>query len=340
MDANLNIPDKGITAVLGPSGCGKTTLLRALAGLDQYPGGKLKVAGRIWQDAANFTPPHLRPVGYVFQEASLFQHLTVKKNLEYGLKRTPKENRKISLETAIELLNLANLLERKPDTLSGGERQRVAIARALAVSPELLLMDEPLAALDRERKLEIMPYLEILNRKLDIPIVYVSHATDEVARLADNVVLMQQGKITAYGKVQEMFTRLDLPLAHKDDAGSIIKALVSAHDEDYKLTYLKFAGGTITISHKDLPIGSKVRLRLAAKDISLTLNKQKNTSILNIFQAIIDKLAEEGKSQVTVRLLAGDIPIISRITKKSAKLLELKPGKEVFIQVKSVALLS
>jgi molybdate transport system ATP-binding protein len=340
LDVDLSVPDHGVTALLGPSGCGKTTLLRTIAGLESCRDGFLKVGDMIWQDARRFVPPHQRPLGYVFQETSLFAHLSVRGNLMYGVKRVPETRRKVSVDKAIELLGIGALLERRTDKLSGGERQRVAIARALAVSPEILLMDEPLAALDLALKQEIMPYLESLHSELDIPVVYVSHLPDEVARLADHLVLLEAGRIKASGALGDMLTRLDLPLAHGDDAEALIDAVVAGHDNDYDLTHLDFPGGRFTVTRKALPVGHSVRLRVAARDVSLTLEHQSGTSILNIFPATIDEITAEGSAQVTVRLLAGGVPLLSRVTRKSAALLELEHGKSVYAQAKSVALLS
>jgi molybdate transport system ATP-binding protein len=279
-------------------------------------------------------------VGYVFQEPSLFDHIDVRGNIEYGYKRLAKAERKISLDKAIELSGVGHLLQRKPDTLSGGERQRVAIARALAVSPGILLMDEPLAALDPARKQEILPYLESMHDELDIPVIYVSHSTDEVARLADHLVLLEEGRVIASGATGEMLTRLDLPLAKGEDAEALIEAVVAGHDDEYALTYLDFAGGRFTVSHKHLEIGKPVRLRVVARDVSLTLEHQSDTSILNIFPVIIDEITPVGSSQFTVRLLANDVPLLSRVTRKSAALLGLEKGKKVYAQAKSVALLA
>ena len=340
LDVDLNIPSAGVTSVLGPSGCGKTTLLRAIAGLEYHGGGFLKVGDHTWQDAGQFVPPHKRSLGYVFQEASLFAHLNVRGNLEYGVKRVPESERRVSVEQAIELLGISKLLDRQTDTLSGGERQRVAIARAMAVSPRLLLMDEPLANLDRARKQEVLPYIESLHAELKIPVVYVSHSQDEVARIADELVLLDAGRVTATGAIDEMFTRLDLPLAHDDDAAAIIEAAVAGHDEKYDLTHLDFAGGRITVSRAAMQVGDRARLRLAARDVSLTLERQSSTSILNIFSATVDEITEKGQAQVTVRLLVGGVPLLARITRKSAVELDLQSGKPVYAQVKSVALLT
>ncbi len=340
LDVGLEIPSHGVTSLFGPSGCGKTTLLRAIAGLEYHAGGYLRIGDSIWQDEEHFIPPHRRPLGYVFQEASLFEHLSIRGNLEYGFKRISQSTRRISLNDAIELLEVSQLLERRPATLSGGEKQRVAIARALAVSPELLLLDEPLAAVDFDRKQDIIPYLESLHRELDIPIIHVSHQPEEVSRLADHLVLLESGRVVAAGDVHEVFTRLDLPLAAGSDAASVIEAVVANHDGPYQLTVLDFPGGRITMGRIKPAVGSAVRLRLAARDVSLTLEHQSGTSILNILPVTVDELKPLGDAQVIVRLLAGTVPILACITRKSADELDLKPGKSVFAQIKGIALLT
>jgi len=340
LDVSLQLPLSGITAIFGASGCGKTTLLRAIAGLEKCPNGLLTIGSVSWQCASHFVPTHQRSLGYVFQEASLFTHLTVQANLEYGRKRVPPAQRRIALDKAVELLAIQPLLKRYIHQLSGGERQRVAIARALAVSPEILLMDEPLAALDRTHKLEILPYLDALHDELSIPILYVSHSHDEVARLADYLVLLDAGRVVASGAITEMLTRLDLPLACSGEAESLIEATVSGHDDTYHLTYVDFPGGRFTLTEEALSIGRKVRLRIVARDVSLTLAPQHDTSILNIFYVSIDAIQPVNNAQVMVRLLAGGVPLLSRVTKKSAALLDLQSGKQVYAQVKSVALLS
>ena len=340
LDIDTEIPSRGVTAIFGDSGCGKTTLLRSIAGLERCPQGLLQINDTVWQDKTHFIPAEKRSIGYVFQEASLFEHLNVLKNIQYGCSRVPEKERTIELEQAIDLLALKPLLKRKTTQLSGGERQRVAIARALASSPKILLMDEPLSALDLKRKHEIMPFLESLHDQLNIPVLYVSHAPGEIARLADHLLLMGNGKILASGALDTMLTRLDLPLAHGDRAASLIHAKVAEHDQTFNLTYLDFPGGRFTVAHKDLPVNHPVRLRVIARDVSITLDHQSNTSILNIFPAVVDTMTPEGNAQVMVRLLLNNIPILSRITQKSASLLALEPGKKVFAQVKSVALLS
>jgi len=340
LQVDLQLPVHGVTSLFGPSGCGKTSLLRAIAGLDRHVGGYLRVGSLLWQDQQTFVPPHQRPIGYVFQEASLFDHLDVQDNLAYGLRRVPEGERTITLKRAIALLGIAPLLRRNPSTLSGGERQRVAIARALAVSPRLLLMDEPLAAVDVERRQEILPWLEALHRELDIPVIHVSHSPEEVARLADHLVLMRHGRAIATGDVHDLFTRLDLPLALAQDAASVVEATVSGHDEEYRLTQLEFGGGRLIMSRQSVAVGSPVRLRLAARDVSLTLEHQQGTSILNILPVVVDEISLDDNAQVTVRVLAEGVPLLARITRKSALELGLQPGMQVFAQIKGIALLN
>lgn len=342
LDASFTVPARGITALFGPSGCGKTTLLRSIAGLEKHARGHVRIGHSVWQDATTFLPTHQRALGYVFQEASLFNHLSVRGNLEYGFKRIVAELRRISFEQAVDLLGLEPLLMRQSATLSGGERQRVAIARALLTSPQLLLMDEPLSALDHQRKQEILPFFERLHAELDIPMLYVSHAPDEVARLADYLVLLDKGQVRASGPIAEMLTRADLPLAHDHDAGAIIDATVIWLDADYHLASVAFAGGHIAIAEQQLSVGDNVRLRILARDVSLTLEHQTGTSILNIIPATVTALSEDSpsnKGQLLVQLDAAGTPLLARVTHKSADALKLAPGISVFAQVKSVALL-
>ncbi len=342
LDAGFDAPGRGVTALFGPSGSGKTTLLRCLAGLERAQDGYLKVNGEIWQDDSKgiYLPTHRRPLGYVFQEASLFPHLDVRRNLEYGWKRIPATQRRVGFDQAVELVGIGQLLTRDPARLSGGERQRVAVARALLVSPDLLLMDEPLAALDLASKRDILPYLERLHDELSIPVLYVSHSPDEVARLADYMVLMDRGRSVASGPLKDMLARLDLPLAHGDEAGVVIDTVVGEHDETYHLTRLDFAGGAISVARQPHALGHRMRLRIHARDVSLALERHIDSSILNILPARVVEIADENPAQVMVRLDAGDVPLLARITRKSSALLGLKPGMAVFAQVKSVALLA
>lgn len=338
LDVDISLPACGVTAVFGPSGCGKTTLLRAIAGLEYDPNGYCKISDDIWQDGLDFLPTHRRPLGFVFQEASLFPHLTVQHNLEYGMKRVPKSEQRVKLQDTAELLGIEKLLNRSPAGLSGGERQRVAIARALLTSPRLLLMDEPLAALDRASKREILPYLERLHDLLAMPVLYVSHSAEEVSRLADHLLLLEGGRVRASGQLGEMLTRLDIAREQGNEAEAVIETTVVEHDPQFHIIYLEFAGGRFSVAGNSLPVGRKARLRVLARDVSLTLKHQTGTSILNIFAAKVEELLEESPSQVLVRLTIAGEPVLSRITHKSATLLELVPGKQVFAQIKAVAL--
>jgi molybdate transport system ATP-binding protein len=341
LDINLQLPGRGITALFGASGSGKTTCLRVLAGLEQEAKGRVSVAGELWQSSAQgiFRPLHQRALGYVFQEASLFDHLNVQDNLTYGFKRTPSNQRRHGWDQAVALLGIEHLLLRWPHELSGGERQRVAIGRALASSPRLLLMDEPLAALDAPRKADILPYLERLHAELAIPIVYVSHAIDEVARLADHLVLLQAGRVLASGPTAQMLTRLDLPLAHGDTASAVIQARVSGHEPAYHLTLAEFAGGCLRVPQQALQPGQALRIRVQARDVSLTLSPQTDTSILNILPALVTGWAADGPGQMVVGLDAAGTSLLARVTRKSFDALGLREGLQVYAQIKGVAIL-
>ena len=337
LDVDLLLPSTGVTAIFGPSGSGKTTFLRALAGLENNE-GYLKVGDVIWQDEKHFVPTHRRSIGYVFQEASLFEQLNVKDNIEYGFKRSIDADQSV-MQRAIILLQIEHLLERRTSELSGGERQRVAIARALSLGPKMLLMDEPLASLDEQHKKEILPFLERLHAELEIPMIYVTHSVDEVAHLADQLILLDEGRVIGNGKISEVLTRLDLSLAHGERAASLIQAKVGEHDEHYNLTTIDFSGGQFFVPRKQLPVGCDVRLRVEARDVSLTVERQSDTSILNILPAIVDEISDENDAQVIVRLKVGDDLLLSCVTKKSADLLQLQQGKKIYAQIKSVALL-
>jgi molybdate transport system ATP-binding protein len=340
LDVDIELPGRGVTALFGHSGSGKTTLLRCIAGLERVGGGELCVNGTVWQDADTFVPTHRRPLGYVFQETSLFAHLSVRRNLEYGMKRVPAALQRGGLEASIDLLGIGALLERSTEGLSGGERQRVAIARALAVNPEFLLLDEPLASLDLARKQEILPYLERLHDELDIPVLYVSHAPDEIARLADHVVLLENGRVVAQGGLQTTLSRLDLAGAFAEDLGAVIEATIGAHDDSDHLTRLDFQGGSVHVSRCAEAPGSRMRLRIRASDVSLATQRPEHTSILNLFQAQVVELADATvPGQVLVKLDVGGTPFIARISGRSRKALRIEPGAAVWAQVKSVAVL-
>ncbi|WP_298209189.1 molybdenum ABC transporter ATP-binding protein [Acidovorax sp.] len=343
LDVDLQLPGHGVTALFGPSGCGKTTCLRAIAGLERAQPGRVEVNGDLWQDDAQkiWRATHERALGYVFQEASLFDHLSVRGNIDYGLKRTPAARRKVALEQAVELLGIDHLMNRRPHALSGGERQRVAMARALATSPRLLLMDEPLAALDAQRKAEVLPYLERLHRNLDIPMLYVSHAIDEVARLAGHMVLMREGRVLAHGRTDELTVRLDLPLAHGDAAATVIDGTVLQHDVHDHITTVGFGGGQLLlVSPTPRATGEPLRLRVQARDVSLALAAPSDTSILNILPATVVALEQDSPGQLMVALDAGPTRLLARVTERSAQALALAPGQAVFAQVKGIAIVN
>jgi molybdate transport system ATP-binding protein len=341
LDTDLQLPGHGVTALFGPSGSGKTTCLRVIAGLEKAKDAYIAINGEVWQDDARgiFLPTHQRALGYVFQEASLFAHLNVQRNLEYGMRRIPDAQRRVSLDNAVKLLDIGHLKDRKPDKLSGGERQRVAIARALATSPRVLLMDEPLAALDVKRKAEIMPYLERLHDELDIPILYVSHAPDEVARLADHLVLLEGGKTLASGATNDLMTRLDLDIAHGDAASALVAATIVGHDAEFHLSSADFDGGRLLLPRQTSDIGQTVRIRIQARDVSLSLAPQRETSILNIIPALVTEISDDTAGQVMVGLDAKGTRLLARVTRKSAVAMSLLPGRAVYAQIKGVAIL-
>ena len=341
LDLDLDLPGNGISALFGASGSGKTTALRVLAGLEPGATGRICVQGEVWQDSAKaiFKPVHQRALGYVFQEASLFEHLNVQANLQYGFKRTPAPQRNHHWDHTLDLLGITHLLSRWPHELSGGERQRVAIARALATSPRLLLLDEPLAALDAPRKAEIFPYLERLQTQLSLPVIYVTHAIDEVARLADHLVLFDAGRVTASGPTSDLLTRLDLPLAHGDTAGAVITCSVLNHDANDHLTTTEFLGGQLIVPRQNALIGQRLRIRVAARDVSLTLAHQHDTSILNILTASVTALAQDSPGQMMVALDVAGSTLLARVTQRSVSALGLTPGCKVYAQIKGVAVL-
>jgi len=344
LDIDLRLPGRGVTGVFGRSGSGKTTLLRGVAGLAPAR-GQLCVNGEVWLDTARrvSVPTHKRALGYVFQEASLFPHLSVRDNLLYGYRRIPPRQRRVELAQAASLLGVERLLERMPAGLSGGERQRVGIARALLASPRLLLMDEPLAALDTGSKQEILPYLERLHEELDIPVLYVSHAQEEIARLADHLVLMEAGRAIASGPIADMLSRLDLPAAMAGDGSVVIEGWAGEHDPRYGLLTVRLANSEAFLRavHGPVPAGQRLRLAVQARDVSLALNRHEDGSILNLLPVRVDEIAAtENPAHVLVRLDADGTALLARITRYSADRLALAPGRRAWAQVKAVSLLA
>jgi molybdate transport system ATP-binding protein len=347
LDVALALPARGVSALFGPSGCGKTTLLRCLAGLERAPGGRVVVDGHAWQDDAArvFLPAHRRPIGMVFQDAALFEHLDVRGNVAFGWKRLAPADRRVSLDEAVAWTGIEPLMDRRCDALSGGERQRVAMARALAASPRLLLMDEPLAALDAARKAEILPALERLNAASGIPIVYVSHAIAEVARLADHVVQMDAGRVVASGPVAAFLERLDLALPPGQDAGVVLAGTVGLRDADWHLARLDVPGAAFWTRDPGHALGTALRLRVLARDVSLALAPQEGSSILNQLACTVEAVADDAdpaQALVRVRTRPAQGPgvaLLARLTRRSAHALALAPGVDAWALVKSVALL-
>lgn len=346
LDASFVVPTRGVTAIFGASGSGKTTVARCLAGLHYLPGSFCSIDGDIWQDEATFRKTHQRPIGYVFQEASLFSHLTVKRNLLYGVPKDLQMSSHdgISLDEVVELLGLASLLERSPHNLSGGERQRVAIGRALLSQPKLLLMDEPLSALDRPTKNEILPFLERLHARLSLPVFYISHDMSEIERLADHLILMQHGHIVGVGPLQALQSDPSLPLAGAREAVVNLDATVEAHDNAYGLLTLRVAGGRLLVPAPPVAAGKRQRLRIAASDVSITCTAPDASSILNVLPARIISNSPLGHGEVIVVLALGadgcGTRLLARITLRSWDQLGLSEAMNVFAQVKGVSLVS
>ena len=345
----LQLPGQGITAIFGPSGSGKTTLLRAVAGLEKNPQGRIQIAANIWQDTKQgiHLPTWQRPLGYVFQESSLLPHLSVAENLNFGLKRALKSANSAqteankALQASVELLGIGSLLQRMPNELSGGERQRVAIARAIAMQPQLLLMDEPLASLDAARRQEIFPWLARLRDELKMPMLYVTHSAEEVTRLADHLVVLDQGHVKAQGSVSAVLTQVVNPVVVGEDAGALIEGCIGAVDAQWHLSRVDFDGGCIWMRDAGLPVGKAVRIRILARDVSLAISEPTNTSIQNQLRGSIQSITSDPHpSQVMVVLKCGAEEVLARVTKRAVNELALQVGMPVWAQVKSVALVA
>ena len=332
---DLVLPGRGITILFGPSGSGKTTLLRCVAGLESSFKGRIAIGQDIWHDSEQkqSSPVWQRPIGYVFQEASLFEHLSVQQNLNFGLKRSRSKH---PIAHSIALLGIGPLLERRPESLSGGERQRVAIARALATDPRLLLLDEPMAALDEARRQEIMPWLERLRDELHTPMLYVTHSSQEAARLGDHMVLLKNGQVTHSGAVADVFRRID-----DQDTSAILTARVVSKDLPWQLAELACDDITIWTADNDLAINQTVRLRIAARDVSVSTSKPLNTSIQNQITGLITAIENDRHpSHALVTIGCGKTQLFARVTRKAVHTLGLSVEQKVWAQIKAVALLA
>jgi molybdate transport system ATP-binding protein len=336
LDAEFETPSGSITAIFGQSGAGKTTLINMIAGLTKPSQGHIISDGHtlFHSEKSIDIRPERRRIGYVFQEGRLFPHMNVRRNLLYG----HRKNSVLHFGQISTLLDLEPLLERRPATLSGGERQRVAIGRALLSNPNLLLMDEPLASIDVQRRAEILPFIERLRDELKMTIIYVSHAVEEVIRLADTMVILSAGKLAAVGGVEELMSRLDLfPLTGRFEAGAVLAATCQGYDPEYGLAELSFAGGTLRVAGPEMDIGTQVRVHIRARDVSLMLGRPEMTSVLNIFEGTVLEIAETSSPQVDVRLDIGS-PLIARITKKSMHDLNIRAGVKLYALVKAIAI--
>jgi molybdate transport system ATP-binding protein len=343
LDVDLRLPGSGITVLFGRSGSGKTSVLRCVAGLEAGARARIEVDGEVWQDdaAGIFLPTHRRALGYVFQEASLFEHLDVRGNLDYGRRRTRAHGADRTLCDVIDLLGIGHLLGRKVTGLSGGERQRVAIARALATMPRLLLLDEPLAALDTARRQEILPWLERLRADLNLPMLYVTHSVDELARLADYVVVLDKGRATAAGPVDAVLSAIDAPAVGGDEAGALVHGVVAERSAEWHLARVDFDRGSLWLRDGGVALGTPVRLRVLARDVSLATREPAGSSIQNHFPCVVESVAPDAHpSQVLVRVRCGHTALIARITGRALAELGLAAGTPAWVQVKSVALLS
>ncbi len=341
LEARLNIPESGVTVLFGPSGSGKTTLLRCLAGLERSSAGFMQVGETIWQDESRdlFVPVHERSIGVVFQEPRLFPHLSVRSNLLYGFKRIPVQERRIVLDDVVEVLNIGHLLDRRPRFLSGGEGQRVAIGRALLTSPRLLLMDEPLASLDSERKREIVPYIRRLQTTWGIPIIYVSHSLEEILQLVDTMVLLKEGKIVAQGPAKKVFSDLDLRgLITSEILGAIFDARVIAHEPEFGLTRVQFMEYQLHVPRQAAEVGQSIRLHIHSNDVSVVASPSDiRTSVLNVLEATVMEigLIDPTGYSVDVKLDVGQA-LLATITRKSLANLGLEPGQKVYAHIKAI----
>lgn len=339
LDVAFTVPARGVTALFGPSGCGKTTVLRCIAGLNRMKTGDLKVLGHVWQDEKTFVPPHRRPLGYVFQEASLFAHLSVRGNMNFGRKRNRSNDKAPAFDDVVSLLGIGHLLDRSTARLSGGERQRVAIARALLSGPRMLLMDEPLAALDAASKEEILPYLEALHNSLAIPTFYVSHDMAEVERLADHIVVLKDGKEMTCCSLAAFMRRNAAP--DSEEGGTVLPARIAGPTDEDGLTPVEVDGGRFWIAGADQTPGSRLRISIPAAGVALFEQPPGRGSVLNVLPARIADVRSAGPAMTFVSLRLGadgrGAALYAYVTRRSARDLDLAPGKVMHAAVKAVA---
>jgi len=332
-----SLPQSGVCAIYGASGSGKSTLLDCIAGLRRPgKGSRIAFGEQLWQDGDSFVPPWQRNIGYVFQDARLFPHLDVRGNLQYAISRRPGG---LQLEKVAQWLDLESLLSRRPADLSAGQKQRVAIARALVANPNLLLLDEPLANLDKLASTQLTAYLQKLAQELEVPMLYVSHDIEEVSQLADHLLLLESGELAAQGPLLDLCSRLDNRLSQEEQAAAINRAAIVRHDPDYGLTELDLEGQPLFVSELPQQPGQQRRLRIPARHVSICRQRPTDSSILNILAVTISEIEQGSGSVLMLRLAIGSQYLLARITRKSLEMLDLKIGDLVYAQVKSAALL-
>jgi molybdate transport system ATP-binding protein len=335
LDVAFEIERVGVTTLFGPSGAGKTSVINAIAGLFRPDEGRIAIDGRVVLDtkAGVFVPARERHTGYVFQDARLFPHMNVENNLRFGWRRAQKPVSENEIARVIALLGLSHLLTRSPKALSGGEKGRVALGRALLASPDILLLDEPLAALDAARRSEILPYLERLRDETKLPMIYVSHAVDEVARLADEIVVLRDGRSVEQGSVFDLLTRMGTGI---DPLGAVLDAKVQSHHPADGLTVLSFDGGQLIVSQIARPVGARVRIRVRAEDIMLACEEPRAISANNVLRARVTAIRQDDGPQADVQLACGATRLVARITRASVARLGLAEGAPIFAIIKSV----
>jgi molybdate transport system ATP-binding protein len=339
LNIDFQVPSPGITALFGPSGSGKSTVINAAAGLLRPDTCRIEADGKLLADTTSgvWLPPERRRVGLVFQESRLFPHMSVDTNLRFGMRRVAPGA--IRFDDVIDLLGLGTMLDRRPHTLSGGERQRVAIGRALLAQPHLLLMDEPLASLDAARKEEILPFLTRLKTSLRVPILYVTHALDEVARLADTMVLIAAGQVLGFGPVWDVAARADLPLAQRDDAGALLMCEVAENDAGRTLTRLQGGGVPLWVPLLDLPVGSLCRVRIPAREVILAARPPEAISLHNIIPGTVRRIADDAaRRSVVVEVALPNGGLLSRVTPDAVARLNLFQGSPVLALIKSTSI--
>ncbi len=344
LDVSLALSQEGVTSLFGPSGSGKTTILRVVAGHESSASGLVRVGDEVWMDTSkgNFLQPHQRRVGWVSQEVDLFDHLTALGNLKFALDRLTGET-SITMTDVVDWFQIGDLLGRYPRALSGGQRQRVAMARALLRNPRILLLDEPISALDAAARFEILPILDQVAREQALPILYVSHSAREVARLADYVVCVEDGKVVREGTTRDLLSQIEFSSHHGSEQGAVIEAEVVLHDGEDHLSQVRTDAGCLWIPRTDLDLGVRVRLQILARDVSLATAEISHDSILNVLEGVVSELREVEPGVFVVRVLCGEgeksLPILARLTKRSRVRLGIDVDKRVFVRMKSISLL-